>query len=279
MYIRDLLSRAKIRPDLPDGYIEQALQDAARWVARKTGVVRKTVYGSVDAGEYRIVLGDFMGASAGEFQVLRPTRVMYMPGLDRASTALGALTVAAPTIPLAGAVSEFAFYVATQDLGANDGVTTYPMVQGDVIQAVNGAWVVKEYYKYSVAKDLSSGRLYNAAMSPLNSVGYFGGYVVTKDELLLKPVPRNAVAVMIECSIVPNKEFDTVDFPVEAEDAILCAAKAQILQTPNKSGGGADVVRADKFQMRAEGEVSLVRAIAEGGYGDMEMAPPPHFGN
>jgi hypothetical protein len=87
------------------------------------------------------------------------------------------------------------------------------------------------------------------------------------------------VAVSIECSIVPNKEFDTVDFPVEAEDAIIALASAQYLSIPNKTGGGVDQARAQRFRLDGQGEVSLVRALAEGGYGDSEQAPPPRFGN
>lgn len=280
MYIRDLQSRVQfMRPDLPAGHASQALQDAARWVARRTGVVRLKVYGTVSVNQYIIDLAAFMGAAAGEFVVLRPTRIMYMPGLDRRSTSLGLLSTANPTIPLATVATAYGFYLATIALTASDGATSYAMQPGDVIQALSGKWVVSPFYKYSVAKDLSKERTYHAKSSPLNTVGYLGGYVVDKDSVSLIPVPVCAVPIQMECSIVPIKEFDNVDFPVEAEDAVIAMAKSLLYQTPNKSGGGMDLGTAEKFSRIADGEVSLLRAVAEGGYGDSEMAPPPHFGN
>ncbi len=279
MYIRDLQSRVQfLRQDLPAGYANQALQDAARLICRKTGIVRVRKFGFVYAGQVKVNLATFMGAVAGEFEVLRPTQVMYCPGLDRASTPKGLLTVALPTIPLATIAAPYDFYTATEAMTASDGVKSYVMAEGDVIQAINNVWKITPFYKYRVGKDLRKERLFRALGAPLNSVGYFANYVVEKDSIILTPVPVNALSVMIECSIVPRKEFDDVDFPLDAEDAIIAAAKAQIYATPNKSGGGADAGAAKYHQNQAEGEITLVRAIAEGGYGDSEMAPPPVFG-
>ena len=279
MYIRDLQSRVQfLRSDIPAGYAEQALQDAARYVARKTGIVRKTVYGAVSAGQLRVDLDAFMGAGT-EFQILRPTEVMYMPGMHRDGTYKSLLTATSNVIPDAATEDDWNFYVASVDLTASDGTTSYPMMAGDVIVNSNGAWDVLEYWRYSVARDLKRARLFRAQNSPMNSNGYIGGYSVEKTGLLLTPVPVCDVAVSIECSIVPNKEFDTVDFPVEAEDAIIALASAQYLSIPNKTGGGVDQARAQRFRLDGQGEVSLVRALAEGGYGDSEQAPPPRFGN
>lgn len=280
MNIRDLQSRVQfMRSDLPAGVANLVLQDAARWVARKSGVVRLKKYGYVNPSQYVIDMATFMDATNGQFEVLRPTQIMYLPGLYKSTTALGLLTATSLTIPLATVATAYGFYVATVALTATDGVTSYPMKAGDVIQAVNQKWVVTPFYKYSVARDIAKMRTYRAKESPLNTTGYFGGYVVEKDSISLIPVPTCAVPVQMECSIVPLKEFDSVDFPVEAEDAIIAMAKALLYQIPNKAGGGADLGAAGRFNGVAEGEVSLLRAVAEGGYGDSEMAPPPHFGN
>lgn len=281
MYIRDLQSRVQfLRSDIPAGYAEQALQDAARYVARKTGIVRRTVYGHVSAGQLRVDLDAFMGASVNnEFQILRPTEVMYMPGMHRDGTYQDLLTATNLTIPDAGVAADWDFYVASVDLIASDGTSSYSMSAGDVIVNANGTWDVLEYWRYSVARDLKRNRLFRAQNSPMNSNGYISGYSVEKTGLLLTPVPVCDVAVSIECSIVPNKEFDTVDFPVEAEDAIIALASAHYLSIPNKTGGGVDQARAQRYRLDGQGEVSLVRAIAEGGYGDSEQAPPPRFGN
>jgi hypothetical protein len=279
MYIRDLQSRVQfLRHDLPAGFANQALQDAARLVARKTGIIRVKVFGFVRKDQVRVDLNTFMGSVAGEFSILRPTQVMYTPGLYRTSTGAAILTATSLTIPLATVATAYSFYVASVALTATDGVTSYPMYQGDIIQAVNRVWVVTPFYRYRAAKDVQKERLYRAVASPLNSVGYFSDYVVEKDGILLRPIPINDVAVQIECSIVPKKEFDDIDFPIDAEDAVLAAAKAQIYGTPNKSGGGADHAAAKYHQNQAEGEITLVRAVADGGYGDAEMAPPPLFG-
>jgi hypothetical protein len=279
MFISDLQSRVQpLRSDLPAGYAEQALQDAARWVARKTGIIRTKVWGHAPGGALTLDLPTFMGASAGEFEVLRPTEVMYLRGLYKTSVSLGILTATSLTIPLATVATPYGFYVATVALTASDGVTSYPMNQGDVIQAVNGVWVITPYYKYSIAVDIKKGRLMRATAMPYNNVGYMSNYVVDKDTLYFSPVLTCDVPVSIECSIVPKKEFDTVNFPVDAEDAIIYAAASQYLRMKNKSGGGADLQLAMRYQDKAEGEMSLVRAIAEGGYGDSEMAPPPIFG-
>jgi hypothetical protein len=279
MYIRDLQSRVQfLRQDLPAGFASQALQDAARLVARKTGIVRVRKYGHVDAGQVRVNLASFMGAVAGEFEVLRPTQIWYCPGQDRASVFISFLTATALTIPLATAAGAHDFYIATEAIVATDGVTSYSMSEGDVIQAVNGVWKITPFYKFRVASDIRKERLIRALGAPLNSVGYFCNYIVEKDDVILNPVPVNVTAIMMECSIVPRKEFDNIDFPLDAEDAMLAATKAQIYGTPNKSGGGADHGLAKYHQAQAEGEITLVRAIAEGGYGDSEMAPPPKFG-
>lgn len=279
MYIRDLQSRVQfLRSDIPAGYAEQALQDAARYVARKTGIVRKVVYGAILEGQLRVDLDSFMG-SGSDFQILRPTEVMYIPGMHRDGTYMGLLTAVSNIIPDVTTSDDWDFYVASVSLVATDGTTSYPMSPGDVIVSTNGAWVVTEYWKASVARDLKRNRLFRAQNSPMNSNGYISGYSVEKTSLLLTPVPVCDVAVSIECSIVPNKEFDTVDFPVEAEDAIIALASAQYLSIPNKTGGGVDQARAQRYRLDGQGEVSLVRAIAEGGYGDSEQAPPPRFGN
>lgn len=279
MYIRDLQSRVQyLRSDIPAGYADQALQDAARYVARKTGIVRKTVYGAVSAGQLRVDLESFMGAGS-DFQILRPTEVMYMPGMDRNGKYKALLTATSLTIPAVAVATAWDFYVASVDLTASDGTKSYPMKAGDVIVKANGVWDVMEYWKYSVARDLKRPRLFRAQNSPMNSNGYISGYSVEKTSLLLTPVPVCDVAVSVECSIVPNKEFDTVDFPVEAEDAIIALASAQYLSVPNKSGGGADLARAQRLRLDGQGEISLVRALADGGYGDSEQAPPPRFGN
>lgn len=279
MYIRDLQSRVQfLRQDLPVGFVSMALQDAARLVARKTGIVRKIVYGVVTEGTVKVDLRAFMGAVAGEFDVLRPTKVMYCPGLDRAASFISLTSAVVGNIALATVATPFSFYIADAAITLSDGVTSYPLREGDVLCAVNGVWTATPYYKYRIARDVSKPRLLGAQQAPLNSVGYFANFITDRDALFLSPIPVNDVAVQIECSIVPLKEFDNVEFPVDAEDAIIAAAKAQIYGTPNKTGGGADLGTAKHFQAMAEGEISLVRSIAEGGYGDTEMPPPPRFG-
>ena len=279
MYIADLQSRVQmLRHDLTAGMAEQALQDAARYVARKTGIVRVKAFGYVPTSKLSLDLPTFMDASTGDFDVLRPTEVMYLRGLNVASVHLGILTATSLTIPLVGAATPFGFYIASVGLTATDGVTSYPMNQGDVIQAYYGVWTITPYYRFSESTDLKKTRLTRATTMPYNNVGYFTNYVVDKNTLIFSPVPICDVPVSIECSIVPHKEFDTIDFPVDAEDALIYAARAQFMAMKNKTGGGADMVAALKYQDRADGEVSLVRSIAEGGYGDTEAAPPPRFG-
>jgi len=280
MYIRDLQSRVQfLRADLPAGFTNQALQDAARYVARKTGVVRLVKFGHVSAGQLRVDLDSFMGASADEFEVLWPTEVLYIPGMDRDATFKALLTPTSLTIPLIGAATDWDFYTATEDLTASDGVTSYPMKQGDVIIATNGVWKITEYWKSAVARDARRGRLFRAQNSPMNSNGYLSGYSVERKSLLLTPVPVSDVSLSIECAIVPKKEFDNIDLPIEAEDAVIEIAKSYILALPNKTGGGANPQLAALHARNGDGEVSLVRALAEGGYGDSEVAPPPKFGN
>ncbi len=280
MYIRELQGRVQyLRNDLPVGFAEQALQDAARYVARKTGIIRKTAYGYFPAGAVSVDLPTFMGAAAGAFDVLRVTQLMCFAGTDKTSAYLGLLTAATPTIPLASAVTPFGFYVATETVVADDGVKTYPMFAGDSIQNVNQVWIVTQAWKYSVMRDAKKGRLFGTIRAPLNSYGRMGDYVTDgKSNILLTPVPAYDTPVSMTCSIVPKKEFENIDIPVDAEDAIILCARERIFSSPNKSGGGADHAAAFKAKVAADGEISLVRAIAEGGYGETEMAAPPQFG-
>lgn len=279
MYLRDLQSRVQfLRQDLPAGFANQALQDAARLVARKTGIVRVKSFGSVASDTARIDLKAFMGSVANEFVILRPTQVMYCPGLDRSASFLGMASAVVGNIPLAVNATNFGFYITDVAGSLSDGVTTYTLGEGDVLSAINGVWTRTPFYKYRIARDLGKGKLMGVQPAPFNAVGYFAHYVVERDAILLSPVPVSTVAVQIECSIVPKKEFDNVEFPVDAEDAIVSVAKAQLYGTPNKAGGGADFGAAKYFQAQAEGEITLVRAVAEGGYGDSEMVAPPRFG-
>lgn len=282
MYLRDLQSRVQfLRHDLTVGFAEQALQDAARWVATKTGIVRMQVYGHVSDGQMVVNLASFMGAVAteGSFDILRPTRVMYMPGLNTGSTSLGLLIATSTVIPAATVPVDYGFYVSQAAVTVSDGTSNYSLGIGDVIQTVNNLWVIFKAYKYSVAKDRQKNRAFGIYRSPLNSQGYMSGYYVDKDSITLMPVPNLDVPIMLECSIVPRKDFDTVDFPLDAEECILAKAKEQIYATPNKTGGGANPQQARYFEQRATEEMTLVRAVAEGGYGDTEVVPPPHFGN
>ena len=284
MYIRDLQSRVQLlRSDIPPGFAEQALEDAARYVARKTGIVRTRVYGHVATGQSKIDLDTFMGSAAAGYTILRPTELTFIPGMHRDAIYGGLLTAAAPPVPgillIPVAPAEWTYYVASANLTATDGTNSYPMSAGDAIVYHDGAWAITEYWKSKIGRDIRKGRQFAANVAPMNSNGYVSGYAVEQHALLLYPIPVSDVAVSLECSIVPNKDFDTVDFPVEAEDAIVELARAQYLSIPNKAGGGANIQLAQRHLQNGQGEVSLVRAVAEGGYGDSEVAPPPRFGN
>lgn len=278
MYIRDLQSRVQLlRSDIPPGFAEQALEDAARYVARKTGIVRTRVYGHVATGQSRIDLDTFMGSAAAGYTILRPTELTFIPGMNRGAFYDGLLT---PTnLTLTVGPPDWTYMVATATLTATDGTNFYPMVAGDIIVYDGTAWSVTQFWKSKIARDVRKGRQFAANVAPMNSNGYVSGYAVEQHSLLLYPIPVSDVAVSLECSIVPNKDFDTVDFPVEAEDAIVELARAQYLSIPNKAGGGANIQLAQRHLQNGQGEVSLVRAVAEGGYGDSEVAPPPRFGN
>jgi len=281
MKIRELQGRVQyLRPDLPVGFSEQALQDAARYVARKTGIIRKTVAGYFPADTVRVDLNSFMNAVTEEYTILRATQLMCYAGINRQSVFSGTINATSPTIPLPTIEPDFNFFVATTDVTAFDGVTSYPMAMGDTIQVLNNVWVVTPNWKYAVMRDKAKGKLFGTVRTPLNSYGAIADFMVDdKNTLLLSPVPNTDTPCMITCSIVPSKEFDEIDIPVDAEDAIIMVARERILGTPNKAGGGADQAAARKAKLDADGEISLVRAIAEGGYGEVMMAAPPHFGN
>lgn len=280
MYIRELQGRVQyLRNDLPVGFSEQALQDAARYVARKTGIIRTTVNGYFPANAVNVDVAAFMNAALNSFTVLRVTQLVCYAGTDKSSVYRGSISSALPTIPLATDATPFGFYVATGDVSATDGVTIYPMFSGDSIQNVDGVWVVTPSWKYSVMRDVKKGRLFGTIRAPLNNYGRIGDYMTDdKNNILLSPVPAYDTPANMTCSIVPNKEFENIDIPVDAEDAVILYAKERIFSTPNKSGGGADHVAARKAKLDADGEISLVRAIADGGYGETEMAAPPQFG-
>ena len=289
MYIRELQGRVQyLRHDLPVGFSEQALQDAARYVARKTGIVRLTAYGYAPANVVRLDLPTFMGATVNDFRILRPTQVMGYAGTSKDSVYLGTVDPTAPptsnTIPDATVATNFGFYIATADCTTataqvTDGTNFYTMHAGDSIQNIDGQWKITELWKYSMIRDQSKGYVFGTMPSPMNGIGRVGGYVVDdSNTILMTPVPQYDTPIVITCSIVPNKEFDNIDIPPEAEDAIIMVARERILSTPNKSGGGADHAAAAKAKVLADGEISLVRAIAEGGYGESMMVAPPVFG-
>jgi hypothetical protein len=284
MYIRELQGRVQyLRHDLPVGFSEQALQDAARYVARKTGIIRTTVYGYLPANQVTLDLNAFMGSVAGSFVILRPTQIMAYTGILVNSAFQSLLTPTSFTVPAPSVALPNVFYVASAAITATDGTTTYPMNAGDTIQnqtPTSGKWVVVPGWKYSVMSDISKGRMFGTIRQPLNNVGMAANFIVDdKASILLTPVPVTDTPVSITCSIVPQKEFENIDIPVDAEDAIVLCASERIMRSPNKAGGGADHPRADKFGVRAEGEISLIRAIAEAGYGEAEIAAPPRFGN
>jgi hypothetical protein len=289
MYIRELQGRVQfLRHDLPVGFAEQALQDAARYVARKTGIIRVTSYGYAPANVLRLDLPTFMDAAAGDFRILRPTEIMGYAGTSKDSVFIGTLSPSIPgttnVIPAAGSATAFGFYMVTADctpatVQVSDGTNLYTMAAGDSIQNVDGVWKVTQRWKYSMIRDKSKGRTFGTLPEPLNQTGRIGSYLSDNaNTILLTPVPQYDTPIIITCSIVPNKEFENIDIPPEAEDAIIHVARERILSTPNKSGGGADHVSAAKAKAQADGEISLVRAIAEGGYGEVEMAAPPLFG-
>ena len=281
MYIRELQGRVQyLRHDLPVGFSEQALQDAARYVARKTGIIRITAYGYFPANQVKVDLDAFMGSTVGEFVILRPTQLMAYTGILVHSNFQAMLTALAFTIPLAPSAGVNDFYVASEPLNATDGVTSYPMNAGDTIQNQNGVWIVIQGWKYSVMTDISKGRMFGTIRQPLNNFGMLANFIIDdKSNILLTPVPATDTPVVMTCSIVPKKEFENIDIPVDAEDAIIWCARERILGTPNKAGGGANLGEAAKAGQMAVGEISLVRAIAESGYGEVEMAAPHRFGN
>lgn len=279
MLIRDLQSRVQmLRSDIPSGYAEQALADAARYVARKTGIVKKRVYGHIAADQLRVDLDTFMGSEAGGFDILRPTELTFIPGMHRDSV-FGALRSAAtPYLP--DDTTQWSFYVCEDSFHAQNNYWSAEVTAGDVIvYKGNQQWEVVEFWKSKIGRDVRMGRQWKTVTAPMNSHGYLSGYAVDQHGLILHPVPVSDVAVSIECSIVPKKDFDEIDFPVEAEDAIVEMARSQYLAIPNKAGGGANIQLAQRHLLNAQGEISLVRAIAEGGYGDSEIAAPPRFGN
>jgi len=289
MYIRELQGRVQyLRHDLPVGFSEQALQDAARYVARKTGIIRVTRYGYAPAGVLKLDLPTFMGATTDDFRVLRPTQIMGYTGTAKDSVYLGTVDPLVPAtsnvIPDATMATNFGFYIATADctpatVQVTDGTNFYTMAAGDSIQNIDGKWKVTQLWKYSMMRDKGKGKIFNTLPEPLNNTGRGGGFMIDdSNTILMTPVPQYDTPIVITCSIVPNKEFDNIDIPPEAEDAVIMVARERILSTPNKAGGGADHAAAAKAKIAADGEISLVRAIADGGYGEVEMAAPPRFG-
>ena len=157
MYIRDLQSRVQLlRSDIPPGFAEQALEDAARYVARKTGIVRTRVYGHVATGQSRIDLDTFMGSVAGGFTILRPTELSFIPGMHRSAIYGGLLTATILTIP--ATPTEWTYYVASASLTATDGTDSYVMSPGDAIVYHDGSWSITEYWKSKIGRDIRKGR-------------------------------------------------------------------------------------------------------------------------
>ena len=246
MYIRDLQSRVQVlRSDIPSGFAEQALADAARYVARKTGIVKKRVYGHIAADQLRVDLDTFMGSEAVGFDILRPTELTFIPGMHRDSIFGGLIETAEYT--LAATPDDWEFCVAAVACVASDGATDYVMAAGDTIVYNGSSWQVVEFWKSKIGRDVRMGRQWKTVTAPMNSHGYLSGYAVDQHGLILHPVPVSDVAVSIECSIVPKKDFDEIDFPVEAEDAIVEMARSQYLAIPNKAGGGANIQLAQRY--------------------------------
>ena len=95
---------------------------------------------------------------------------------------------------------------------------------------------------------------------PNASPGTPTGYEMSNDgEITLYPKPLDPTQISVHYALSPNGDFETIDMPEEATEAIVAYARADALMYP---GPGADVKAALYWERIGNMEISALRAIA-----------------
>ena len=259
--LRSLLARvALFRPDKDEAVHLFALQEAARSLYRYTQLATEILpVTSVAAGVAAYAVASSTPTTR---DLIRVERITYAP-VPPTATYIG--TFDGGSVPSLN-TTYGAFYICATAGGG------YAI--GDVIWSNGTAWQTIKVTEFVAGVEDSKPRIQAVYSSPQSGKGTPAHWAQEDGTVFFYPPLSCDYPIQIELSYVPIGEFDTVDFPREAEDVIVAGALEFLLNLP---GEGANFNRAMIEGKKFYAGRDNLRSLHYVGFGGDFVQTPPSF--
>lgn len=278
--IRDLLARVhQHRPDLIEGQSLWALQEAARDVAKYTGICQVTqvphpLYANTsklaitpdDTGSTLIRVLRVRVASIP--QNLQLNGVQYVSGWN-ASTNTPTITSGS-----ASGANQYTFYIVTVAGTTHvDQETTFNV--GDVLYSTGTEWKKIKLEEYLTSRENNSPSINLSISRPQDSPGFPNYWAQEQGTVFFYAPPKGDTSMELTLSVVPSRNQlvdDTAPwtFPMEVEECLVYGALDYLYRLP---GTGQALAQADNWRVRYLKERANIRTIAMLGNGSAWYQP------
>ena len=275
--IRDLLYRVKaFFPDATEAVALGALEDAAKDVARETGLGRETLVPvSLPVGTKLLTVTPSTG------NVLRRVEQVRIPNIPYNSTLVGKqykgvwnATTNTPDIGAASAGNKFEWYlVTTAGTTDKDGITSWAV--GDIVINYTTEWqkiTLEEYFLITEVNQPSSDLTLS---QPQKQNAFPARFSQENGVLKFFPPTQTDTAIQLKLQIIPTGEVETVAFPQSAVNALVYYALEFMYQLPGKNQ---NLAMSAVYHRRYLIERAELRSIAEIGDAGSPFYVPANFG-
>jgi len=279
--LRDLLVRVHLfRPDLDEALNLTALEEAARDIARETGIATEVQTPvKLACGTTQTTVAPATGSDLVRVIEVRCPQIPINQSIP-STQYLGlwnALTNDDPSgdpIGLATSKLIYQFYlVSVAGATSVDGITTWNV--GDVVINFGTKWGRISLEEYVHVAEVSGPAIRNSTSTPQANNGFPTTFSQENGIITFYPVPENDLAIQLKLSVVSNgKEIESQEFPVDCANALVYGALEFAFNLP---GQGQNLKLADMYRVRYQKERANIRAVAMLGYGGSPFYKPSNF--
>jgi len=253
------------RPDLknpkPEARAMHALEDAARRIAQECMICQETSLPVVvPANTLTVASSPLLGKTIRITSVkvaVTPYTSSYVGDWDA--------SINSPALTDSGWPTAGSFYIVsaagTTILG---GISAWSV--GDLIYSDGSSWKQIRIDQYRAIRELNKPTMDLGSPSPQSGRSTPWGFSQENGIIYLYDPPKCDCAIQITQSITPTSEMSSIEFPEEAEWAILDGAKAYLLELP---GDLSNPVLAREYREEFKRGRARLRSIGAFGWGGL----------
>jgi hypothetical protein len=278
--IRDLLARVhQYRPDLLEGQSIWALQEAARDIAKYTGIcqITQAPHPLLANTSKLLIVPDDTGSTVIRILQIRVASIpqnLQLVGVQFINYWNAATNTPAITSGTASSANQYEFYIVqVAGTTAVDSETTFNA--GDVLYSTGTAWKKIKLEEYLTSQENNLQSINLNISRPQDSAGFPNYWAQDQGTVFFYAPPKGDTAMELKLSVVPSRNQlidDTAPwtFPMEVEEALEYGALDRLFRLP---GANQSIVQGEAYRVRYLKERANIRTIAMLGNGSAWYQP------